>query len=344
MHWVAGAKNCEDPLFGLHVSPHLIEYGTLPLDQQVAGGKATEEVWARNMELALEGDWDNMTPSHQVLHRRAYEEYVVRKKPKPKDLTWRRGKTPNLWVYGPTGTGKSHYVRSLYPDLYEKTPDKWWEDYEGEDAILYEDIGHFHAGYLGDHLKRTADIYRFRAHRKFGSRGLIRPQVVVVTSNYTPAQLWPDPSMHLPLMDRFKLVELTEVFVHPDDIPPPVVQDQNPLEMEDYVPDSPPRRSNSPEIVGSDRWFREHERELARREPYPMFPVVREMAEKYPGFKVTRADAIPVGPLAKIDLTLDSDSEAEESEAEGDIQYTNEDEEFPLAEAYLRSTFSSYKK
>jgi len=218
--WTKGGLNAEDPLFGLDLSPDTIEYGVLPEEQQEAGGKATEEIWAANIELAMEGRFDEMTPSHQVLHHNRYMALADRRRKKPKNLTWKRGpngNTPNLWIYGPAGTGKSHKARELYPNLYEKMLNKWWEDYNYEDEVLCEDVGMSHASWIGDFLKRWADIYPFRNEVKFGSK-MLRPKVVIVTSNYHPKDLFPDPNVHLPLLDgRFKLMHLTEVYVPPED-------------------------------------------------------------------------------------------------------------------------------
>lgn len=45
------------------------------------------------------------------------------------------------WIYGPTGTGKSHYVYSKEGDLYSKSfnDDKWWDGYNYQEAVLLDD-------------------------------------------------------------------------------------------------------------------------------------------------------------------------------------------------------------
>jgi len=338
--WVSGSStNHEDPLFGLNVSPDLIEYGTLPLDQHVAGGKATEDLWALNMSLALAGEWDELTPKHQVLYRSHYEKYVDTKRPPPRKLTWKRGESPNLWIYGPTGTGKSHMARELYPDLYEKLPDKWWENYNYENVVLYDDIGMFEAAYLGGALKRVADIYPFRGERKYGSL-MLRPKIVIVTSNYRPEQLFPDPSVHGPILDRFRLINLTVKYVLPGGfdpidpdgqvmhtIPQEVQQqhdddfealDRAVAELEQLGGARPEANMNVTPKKGKSGQF------LNPLSPYPMFPVVKELTAKLTTsrknvqqkFQVNRADDIPRGPRT---VYLDSNSDADE-ESESEIQ------------------------
>jgi len=249
--WTQGGLKEKDPLFGLNVSPDLIEYGVLPEEQQVAGGKATEEIWAHNMELALAGKFEEMTPSHQVLHYNKYLAHKERNRPKPKRLTWKRGESPNLWIYGPTGTGKSYKARELYPNIYEKMLNKWWENYNDEKEVLLEDVGQSHAAWIGDFIKRWADIYPFQNERKFGSL-TIRPEVIVVTSNYSIQELFPDPNVHGPLLDRFQLMHLTEKY---DARPPPnypmfdVVKE---LFAVDNVDDMPIGPRNRNEIIIPD--------------------------------------------------------------------------------------------
>ena len=39
------------------------------------------------------------------------------------------------WIYGKPGIGKSYAVRSVYPNLYVKSSNKWWDGYTNQDAV-----------------------------------------------------------------------------------------------------------------------------------------------------------------------------------------------------------------
>jgi len=107
------------------------------------------------------------------------------------------------WHYGSTGTGKSRHCRTTYPDAYIKMPNKWWDGYQDEKVVLLEDIQPEHAC-LGYHFKIWADHYPYTAEIK-GTAAKIRPQKIVVTSNYHPRDIWADPNILGPIMRRFRM-------------------------------------------------------------------------------------------------------------------------------------------
>lgn len=93
-------------------------------------------------------------------------------------------------------------ARSENPGFYLKMNNKWWESYDGEKNVIIEDVGHSHE-WMGDFLKIWADRYGFRGEIKSDST-VLRPDKIIVTSNYHPKDLWPDPNIHEPIMRRFK--------------------------------------------------------------------------------------------------------------------------------------------
>lgn len=57
-----------------------------------------------------------------------------------------------------------------------------------------------------------ADRYPFQAEIKTDSTGLIRPEIIVVTSNYSPEEIWGhDPAMVATIKRRFKVVEIVKL-------------------------------------------------------------------------------------------------------------------------------------
>jgi len=109
------------------------------------------------------------------------------------------------WYYGEPGAGKSHHVRELYPNYYDKLLNKWWDGYQNEMVVLLDDFDKNHSK-LGSHLKRWADKYHFKAEVKGGAMN-IRPVKIVVTSNYSPNDIWADdPPLLAAIRRRFKVI------------------------------------------------------------------------------------------------------------------------------------------
>lgn len=118
--------------------------------------------------------------------------------------------TCGIWYHGPSGSGKSKSARSNFPGLYDKLLNKWWDNYDGEDVVLLDDLDHFHAPQMGSALKRYADHYPFRAEVKNSSM-LIRPKIIVVTSQYTIEELWPEIELQTALLRRFKVTHFRKL-------------------------------------------------------------------------------------------------------------------------------------
>jgi len=68
-------------------------------------------------------------------------------------------------------------------------------------------IDDFNCAALGYYLKIWADHYPFPAEYKGGSRD-IRPDKIVVTSNYHPSEIWPNDKQQVEaILRRFTLIE-----------------------------------------------------------------------------------------------------------------------------------------
>jgi len=110
----------------------------------------------------------------------------------------------NEWVFGDPGVGKSRYARQL-GEHYSKSCNKWWDGYSGQELVIIDDVGLEHKC-LGHHFKLWADHYAITAEVKNGSI-TIRPKRIIVTSNYTPAEIWSgDDQMVSAVTRRFKIL------------------------------------------------------------------------------------------------------------------------------------------
>jgi len=118
------------------------------------------------------------------------------------------------WIYGPPGTGKSFTARRENPVFFDKSCNKWWCGYKGEPVVILDDLDKNHK-VLGHHLKRWLDRYSFVAEVK-GTSLQIRPQKIVITSNYHPNEIWDeDPTLAQAIERRVKIRLMTEVYQGP---------------------------------------------------------------------------------------------------------------------------------
>jgi hypothetical protein len=205
-----------------------IEYGELPLERNVKGGEATKKKWEETWLLAKKGDLENIDKSHLIPYYNTINKIRRDYAYKPKDLEYKAVDCPNIWVYGPTRTGKSYFIRNneeYKQSLYLKPCNKWWCNYEGEQYVLIEDIGIDH-NYLGYHLKIWGDRYTFRAEVK-GASVVLRPKAILVTSNYHPSAIWSDKNILDPILERFKLIYMHKKWEEPLEIQKPVTGGYN---------------------------------------------------------------------------------------------------------------------
>lgn len=99
--------------------------------------------------------------------------------------TPRAEKPTVVWLWGPTGSGKSRLARNICPDdVYVKnSATKWWDGYDGHEAVIIDD---FRPSWWDlTYMLGILDRYEFTLEYKGGTRQL-RATLIVVTSALAP--------------------------------------------------------------------------------------------------------------------------------------------------------------
>lgn len=112
-----------------------------------------------------------------------------------------------VWIHGLSGCGKTRSVLSKYPEAYIKPRSIWWDGYQSEPVVLLDDLDNFDVR-LGGLLKHWADFAPFIAEKKGGSIK-IRPERLIVTSQFTIEEIWSDTQTRDALLRRFTVVPKT---------------------------------------------------------------------------------------------------------------------------------------
>lgn len=94
-----------------------------------------------------------------------------------------------IYVWGPSGFGKTRYVTELEPDLYRCNPSdkyKWKDGYYGQDAVLYDNV-------VPDNISpfdflQEIDRYPIDVPKKGGFIAW-RPRRIYITSTHSPEAL-----------------------------------------------------------------------------------------------------------------------------------------------------------
>lgn len=177
------------------------ERGTPPKD----AGTREKQRWEDARTLAKAGDFDSIPADIYVRYignlQRIHRECLPTLEP--------LATTAGIWIMGPSGTGKSRGVRDRYPDVYPKPLNKWWDGYKDNKEVLIDDVDPSHSSWIGSFLKIWADHYPFIAEKKGGSC-MIRPEKVIVTSQYAIDQIFTDPELVAALQRRFTVVPIEQ--------------------------------------------------------------------------------------------------------------------------------------
>lgn len=169
--------------------------------RQLNAGLREKKNWETTKQLAIAGKLSEVSAQIYVQHYSSLKRIAQDHLKMGSDLSDVCG----TWYYGPSGCGKSRHARTLCEadQLYLKPVNKWWDGYRGQTHVLLEDVDPHHS-VLAYHFKIWADRYAFPAEVK-GSTIAIRPQELMITSQYHPREIFTDPEDLAAIQRRFTL-------------------------------------------------------------------------------------------------------------------------------------------
>jgi len=176
------------------------EVGTQPIG--AVGKKCTTAERAKKNKRLLETDLATLVENGEInikevpLLKKA--KTILAQEGRPYQAEGVRG----LWIWGPPGTGKTHMAHEQYPGAYIKAQNKWFDGYQGEEAIILDDLD---TDVLGHYLKIWADKWACNGEIKGGTVAL-RHKVFVVTSNYEIEDLFKEKNMAEAVFRRFRII------------------------------------------------------------------------------------------------------------------------------------------
>lgn len=186
------------------VEKEIIRIGDEP--RVINPGKRVKRDHGRALKLAKAGDMDELQasmPDMYLQYYRTLEDIKHRNEPAPENLSHQ---VRHMWLYGPTGTGKSRGARMLFKDLGMDYSTKFHNKWHSKDQMLkpgflMDDLGIETGKVLTNYLKQWLDIYPYPAEFK-GGDAMIRPKLFIITSNYHPEQIWGGTSDLQPILRR----------------------------------------------------------------------------------------------------------------------------------------------
>ena len=182
------------------------EKGIIP----VSGGQKNKKRWEEAYEAAKEGRFDDIPRDMYLCHDRAFHRVYEenRRDPSMENMNDNDLKDHFLWLWGPTGTGKSHTARRISKELgceepYLKQLNKWWNGYQCQWVTIIEEADPKRCEHLAGYFKQWCDKWATSGEVKCGNFPNMRPHYIIVTSNYSIAECFPEENDYLPIKRRF---------------------------------------------------------------------------------------------------------------------------------------------
>ena len=199
-------------------NPLLYEKGERPEKENASrkGGEKNKKRWEEAYEAAKEGRFEDIPRDLYVSHDRAfhrvYEENL--RDTTMEEMTDTDLKDHFLWLWGPTGTGKSYWARKIAKKLDPeghpllKKWNKWWNGYKCNWVTIMEEADPERCKLQAGNLKEAADKWETSGEVKNGMIESMRPHYIIVTSNYSIEECFPNENDSGPLKRRFTQIYL----------------------------------------------------------------------------------------------------------------------------------------
>lgn len=163
---------------------NFIEFGTAP-----SQGKRTDLDEVKKKIVNSEVTVDQIVIDHPTLYHQygrtlnKIEDIVMRKK-------YRTEMTKGIWIYGPTGTGKSHEAfENFTPETHYVLPNDngWWDGYTQQDTVIIND---FRGEIKYNDLLNLVDKWPYYVKRRNREPMPFVSKLVIITSSLKPEDIY----------------------------------------------------------------------------------------------------------------------------------------------------------
>jgi len=186
------------------------------------GGQMEIDKWQHINELADAGKEREIRDTYPNAYFRCQhtiEKMCKRSQDDVEDLE----KVHTVWYYGVTNTGKTTSAKQIAAKLYPgRKPyifnprTKWWDNYTNQPCVIVDELSPQHCT-DSSLYKNLLDVTPLRVEYKGGFMH-IRPETVIITSNYHPRECFPND--YGPISSRLKIGHCQKVYCEKKDRDP----------------------------------------------------------------------------------------------------------------------------
>lgn len=193
----------------------LFEKGEKPKSKS-QNSEETKKKWDNAYLAAKEGRFDDIPRDMWIRYQNSLKQiyYDNQKDKSLEEFGDKELKDHFLWLWGPTGTGKSHaahrIAKEIDPDRepYLKDLNKWWNGYEHQRVTIIEEADEKKCEFLASYFKKWCDKWSFTAECKGTVIPACRPEYIIVTSNYPIDECFPNEMDRDPIHRRMTEINL----------------------------------------------------------------------------------------------------------------------------------------